>query len=619
MARAASRFLCQSCGAASTAWEGRCHVCGTWDSLVETVAPATSRRSIRAWQRVVRVGQAVPRPLREVAERPAPRLTVGIGEVDRVLGGGLVPGALVLLGGEPGIGKSTLVLEIAAGVARCQAPAPAPGGRRHRRAVCIGRGVGGPAASAGGPPGPHRGVAGSRIQVLAETDLDAILVAAEAIGPGLLVVDSVQTLTTDGLEGPAGSVGQVRESAARLAAWSHEHGTPVVLVGHVTKDGSLAGPRTLEHLVDVVLDPRRRPLWRAPPVARRQEPLWVHGGDRRPGDDRRRPSGRARPGARVPGRGGRGGTGGRRRGHPGRHPAASWWRSRRSSRRRASGCPDEPSWACPPTDWRCWWRCWLVGVAWTCRTRTCISASWGVRPSANRLSTCRSPWPWHPRPGTSLRRAPWPAARCRCWAGCDRSRASSAACGRPPGWGSGKPSCRRARTRAPGTEHRRTFCDAPPGRCGVIPARRVGAIDRGRFGTFGLGSGAWPALVASTDAPFRAIAGRQPGAHPGHRLTSPSATGSAFDRSAAGYVLLLVLAGGVVHRRLLGPAPHHGRAGAPHHRDVTDLSAGEFVAAIIGLTLGLLLGFLLGLPLSNFPDPQDSCCPWASRWCSGWA
>ena len=121
MARPGSRYVCQSCGAVSAAWEGRCHVCGTWDSLVETVAPAPSRADPRTavgrgWR-----GRESPRPLRDVAARPAPRLSVGIAEVDRVLGGGLVPGALVLLGGEPGIGKSTLVLEIAAGVARCAA------------------------------------------------------------------------------------------------------------------------------------------------------------------------------------------------------------------------------------------------------------------------------------------------------------------------------------------------------------------------------------------------------------------------------------------------------------------------------------------------------------------
>lgn len=188
----------------------------------------------------------MPVPLRAVAVAPVGRLSVGIGEVDRVLGGGLVPGALVLLGGEPGIGKSTLVLETASGVLR-QASASGPvlyatgeesAEQLHLRADRLGL-VAGPA--------------GEAVQVLASTDLGGILAAADTLAPRLLVVDSVQTLTCDGLEGPAGSVGQVREAASRLGAWAHERGTPVVLVGHVTKEGSLAGPRTLEHLVDVVL------------------------------------------------------------------------------------------------------------------------------------------------------------------------------------------------------------------------------------------------------------------------------------------------------------------------------------------------------------------------------
>ena len=191
---------------------------------METVAPASSRGA-RGRATASAGGGEPPRPLHEVATRPAERLSVGIAEVDRVLGGGLVPGALVLLGGEPGIGKSTLVLEIAAGVARAGA-----GG------VGAGPEVGTDVLYASGEEsadqlhlradrlGLTAGLPGARIQVLAETALDAILAAAERIGPGLLVVDSVQTLTSDGLEGPAGSVGQVRESAARLAAWSHEQG-----------------------------------------------------------------------------------------------------------------------------------------------------------------------------------------------------------------------------------------------------------------------------------------------------------------------------------------------------------------------------------------------------------
>lgn len=248
MARTESRHVCQSCGAVSAAWEGRCHVCGEWGSLVETLV----RPAARVTARTAGDGRGVPlpRPLGAVASQPVERVAVGIGEVDRVLGGGLVPGALVLLGGEPGIGKSTLVMGIAAGVARgvaggsddspvvLYATGEESAEQLHLRAVRLGLVDGRP---------------GAGIQVLAETSLEAVVAAAESADPRLLVVDSVQTLTVDGLDGPAGSVGQVRESAARLAAWAHQRGTPTVLVGHVTKDGSLAGPRTLEHLVDVVL------------------------------------------------------------------------------------------------------------------------------------------------------------------------------------------------------------------------------------------------------------------------------------------------------------------------------------------------------------------------------
>jgi DNA repair protein RadA/Sms len=246
VARPESRYVCQACGASSARWEGRCHVCAAWDTLVETVVqPALpTRLPIR---RSLDPAAVRPQPLRAVGAMPVARRGIGIGEVDRVLGGGLVPGSVVLLGGEPGIGKSTLVLETAAGVARS-----APGGelavlyasgeesaqQLHLRADRLGL---------------TEGIAGERIHILAATELELILAAAEASPPHLLIVDSVQTMTCEGLEGPAGSVGQVREAASRLAGWARQQGVPVILVGHVTKDGSLAGPRTLEHLVDAVL------------------------------------------------------------------------------------------------------------------------------------------------------------------------------------------------------------------------------------------------------------------------------------------------------------------------------------------------------------------------------
>jgi DNA repair protein RadA/Sms len=258
-ARATSAHICQACGASFPRWEGQCRDCGSWNSLVETIVhPRGARRADGVRRRDGRADvRAEVRPLGALRAAAASRQPTGIGEVDRILGGGLVAGSLLLLGGEPGIGKSTLVLQIAAALARAGAPdsmvsdvsrddgvvvlyasAEESAAQLHLRASRL---------------GVTDGPAGRTMAVLASTDVEVILEAASARRPALLVVDSIQAVALDELEGPAGSVGQVRAAAARLGAFAHESGVTVLLVGHVTKDGSLAGPRSLEHLVDAVL------------------------------------------------------------------------------------------------------------------------------------------------------------------------------------------------------------------------------------------------------------------------------------------------------------------------------------------------------------------------------
>jgi DNA repair protein RadA/Sms len=239
MARAESRYVCGTCGAATLRWEGQCRSCGEWNTLVET-AVAPRAKSSKAGLRAP-VAAPATTSLGDASVPDTERVPLGLREVDRVLGGGLVPGSLVLLGGEPGIGKSTLVLHVSDAIAAQGGVLYASGeesaAQIKLRAARLGL-YGSPAAS---------------IDLLPETNVERIVAAAEAGAPALLIVDSIQTLTTDELEGPAGSVGQVRAAAARLQAYAKENGVPVILVGHVTKDGTLAGPKTLEHLVDVVL------------------------------------------------------------------------------------------------------------------------------------------------------------------------------------------------------------------------------------------------------------------------------------------------------------------------------------------------------------------------------
>jgi DNA repair protein RadA/Sms len=246
VARAQSRFVCQSCGDEFLRWEGQCRSCAAWNTLVETLVRRPARSAV-APGAAVAPGHvaAAPEPLRSVADDDLPRIPVGISELDRVLGGGLVPGSLVLIGGEPGIGKSTLLLQAAGSVVA--------GGHDRRVLYATGEESAAQVRLRARRLGLLDGAAGERVHVVAESDVATIVELARAAQPAVLIVDSIQTISVADLGGPAGSVGQVREAALRLMELAKGEGIATILVGHVTKDGTLAGPKTLEHLVDAVL------------------------------------------------------------------------------------------------------------------------------------------------------------------------------------------------------------------------------------------------------------------------------------------------------------------------------------------------------------------------------
>ena len=234
MARSSTLFACSACGHESPKWHGRCPGCGEWNTFVEehraAVPAGGGRRSGRALH---------PVRLAEVEASAVDRMTTGIGELDRVLGGGIVPGSMVLLGGSPGIGKSTLTCAALGNLANAGRTTLYVSGEESAAQVKLRAERLGPRALG--------------VPIVAETDLDAVVATIEAERPDACVIDSVQVLNDPGLSGSPGSVGQVREVAGRLMRVAKERGVAVILVGHVTKEGAIAGPRVLEHLVDCVL------------------------------------------------------------------------------------------------------------------------------------------------------------------------------------------------------------------------------------------------------------------------------------------------------------------------------------------------------------------------------
>jgi DNA repair protein RadA/Sms len=227
-------FVCQQCGKESPKWLGRCPGCQEWNSFVETVVTASSQ--VTTW---LYTEENAPRELSKLKTEAYPRLSFPFTEFNRVLGGGLVTGSLVLVGGDPGIGKSTLLLQASSAVAERGGTVLYVSGEESSQQVKL--------------RSERLGIGGDRLYILPETNLEVILGRLGELSPNLVVVDSVQTVYIEELTGAPGSVGQIRECTLRLMRWAKRAGIPVLITGHVTKDGAIAGPRVLEHIVDVVL------------------------------------------------------------------------------------------------------------------------------------------------------------------------------------------------------------------------------------------------------------------------------------------------------------------------------------------------------------------------------
>ncbi|MBS9477962.1 DNA repair protein RadA [Ancylobacter radicis] len=237
MAKRPASFICQTCGAAHTRWQGRCDSCGAWNSIVQE---EEAGGSVPPSQRANRRGRLIALESLSGTSEDAPRVSVGIGELDRVAGGGLVPGSVLLIGGDPGIGKSTLLIQASAALAKAG----------HRIIYVSGE----EAVAQVRLRAERLGLADAAVELAAETNVeDIVATLSEGRRPAMVVIDSIQTMWTDTVESAPGTVTQVRSSAQILIRYAKRAGAAVILVGHVTKDGQIAGPRVVEHMVDAVL------------------------------------------------------------------------------------------------------------------------------------------------------------------------------------------------------------------------------------------------------------------------------------------------------------------------------------------------------------------------------
>ena len=239
MAVAKSSFTCADCGWTTPKWVGRCGECQAWDTMQEGKAGGgRGLGTVRQIKPVAIVGSSAAKPITDVSTERVAAWSTQVGEFDRVLGGGLVPGAVILLSGEPGVGKSTLLLEVAANTAKSGKKVLYVSGEESVGQIRL--------------RAERTGAMSDNLYIASETDLSTVLGQIDAVLPELLVVDSVQTIAAAEIDGAAGMPSQIREVAANLIRVAKERALPIILVGHVTKDGNIAGPRALEHLVDVV-------------------------------------------------------------------------------------------------------------------------------------------------------------------------------------------------------------------------------------------------------------------------------------------------------------------------------------------------------------------------------